>query len=935
ESGLDGSGRDKRTNGVDDDGNGYVDDVHGINVLNGTGNPADDWGHGSHVAGIVGAVTNNGVGIAGVAWRVKIMACKFIDPAGNYSVSDAIKCIDYARLNGARIINASWGNYSFTSVALQNAFAALRNAGIIVTAAAGNDANNNDLVPLYPASYAFDNIVAVAATDRADARAGFSNYGATSVDLGAPGAPVFSTWAGNDHDYRYNDGTSMAAPHLAGACALLWTRFPNDTHQQIIDRILTTVDPLPTLAGRTRSGGRLNLAAALSSGAAPVPPPAIVVAPSGLTATTSSATTINLAWTDNSNNETGFQVERSTDNLTFTADSSVGANVSTASSTGLSPSTTYYFRVRAVQGATSSAYSNTASATTSAAPAPTVPAPSGLTAVASSSSTISLSWVDNSSTETGFQIERSADNVTFTADSTVGANATSASSTGLSPSATYYFRVRAVQGAAVSGYSNTASATTPAAPAGAWQTADIGAVAAAGSASETGGVVTVRGSGADIWGGADEFRFRYQSWSGDGELIARVTSMTNTNEWAKAGVMIRETLAANSRNAMMAMTSGNGALWQSRGTTGGETSPAFGGGGGAPRWLRIVRSGSTITGYESLNGTTWTRVGATTLTLPATLFVGLAVTSHNDGTLCTGTFDQVSLTGTGAPPPPPTPPAAPTALTATASSPTAINLTWTDNSTTETGFQIERSTDNVTFTLAATVGANVQSASSTDLSPSTTYYFRVRAVGDTTNSGYSNTASATTQAPPPPGAWQSGDIGAVAAAGSASESPSGVMTISGSGADIWGSLDEFRYRYQSLSGNGEIVARVTGLTNTNAWAKVGLMFRESLAANSRNVFVSLTAGNGVVLQSRTTAGGLTNLAYGRGGGVPRWLRLVRSGSTFTGYESTDGIAWVLTGSATIALPATVYVGLAVTSHNDGTLCTATFDRVTITGTITP
>lgn len=139
ESGTDAQGRDKRTNGIDDDGNGYVDDVHGINVLNGSGNPWDDWGHGTHVAGIVGAVGNNSVGVAGVAWRVKLMACKFITGAGQYSVADAIACLDYARAKGARIVTASWGGYAFDSTALRTAVAALRSAGIIVAAAAGND----------------------------------------------------------------------------------------------------------------------------------------------------------------------------------------------------------------------------------------------------------------------------------------------------------------------------------------------------------------------------------------------------------------------------------------------------------------------------------------------------------------------------------------------------------------------------------------------------------------------------------------------------------------------------------------------------------------------------------------------------------------------------------------------------------------------------
>ncbi len=145
-------------------------------------------------------------------------------------------------------------------------------------AAAGNDNNNNDVNPLYPACYNLDNIIAVAATDRTDHRAFFSNYGARTVALGAPGSPIFSCWNGSDSDYRYDDGTSMAAPHVVGACALVWARSPFLTYRQVITRVLSSVDPLPDLAGRCATGGRLNLQKALAStrlagahGAAPVP----------------------------------------------------------------------------------------------------------------------------------------------------------------------------------------------------------------------------------------------------------------------------------------------------------------------------------------------------------------------------------------------------------------------------------------------------------------------------------------------------------------------------------------------------------------------------------------------------------------------------------------------------------------------------------------
>jgi len=212
-------------NGIDDDGNGYTDDVHGINAIINSGDPNDDHGHGTHVSGIVGGVGNNRVGVVGVCWRVQIMACKFLEPSGNGLISDAIKCIDYARSKGADVINTSWGSPTFNSAALRDAFDSARQAGIIVTAAAGNSAESNDTHPLYPASYDLENIISVAATTRTDGLAAFSNYGATTVDVAAPASRVFSCWNGSDSDYRYLDGTSMAAPHVAGTCALVRARY--------------------------------------------------------------------------------------------------------------------------------------------------------------------------------------------------------------------------------------------------------------------------------------------------------------------------------------------------------------------------------------------------------------------------------------------------------------------------------------------------------------------------------------------------------------------------------------------------------------------------------------------------------------------------------------------------------------------------------------
>ena len=239
------------------------DGGHGFNALGQTNDPNDDNGHGTRVAGILGGVGDNGKGMVGVAWRVQIMACKFIDRDGVGSTSDAIACIDYARTNGANVINASWGIYEF-SQSLSGAVSSARDAGIIFVAAAGNDSRNTDVVPYYPASFEFDNVVSVAATTRDDDLVFYSNFGATSVDLAAPGANIYSTDFLSDSAYAMDEGTSMATPYVTGALALLRAKYPAATHQHIVSRILDATDPIPALAGKCVTGGRLNLGRALN-----------------------------------------------------------------------------------------------------------------------------------------------------------------------------------------------------------------------------------------------------------------------------------------------------------------------------------------------------------------------------------------------------------------------------------------------------------------------------------------------------------------------------------------------------------------------------------------------------------------------------------------------------------------------------------------------
>jgi subtilisin family serine protease len=247
---------------VDNDGNGLVDDWSGWDFVNDDNDPFDDNRHGTHVSGTIGATGNNGIGVAGVNWDVKIMALKFLSGAsGQGSTADAIASTLYAADHGADVSSNSWGGGPYDQ-ALLDAIEYGASRGMLFVAAAGNDSQNNDVTPTYPATYDSPAVLAVAATDHNDGLAFFSSYGAKTVDLGAPGVGILSTTPGNT--YSTFDGTSMATPHVAGAAALVENRFPGATLYGIKALLMNSVDPAASLTGKTVTDGRLNIDTALS-----------------------------------------------------------------------------------------------------------------------------------------------------------------------------------------------------------------------------------------------------------------------------------------------------------------------------------------------------------------------------------------------------------------------------------------------------------------------------------------------------------------------------------------------------------------------------------------------------------------------------------------------------------------------------------------------
>ena len=478
----------------------------------------------------------------------------------------------------------------------------------------------------------------------------------------------------------------------------------------------------------------------------------VPTAPSSLTAAAASSSAINLAWTDNSSNETGFKVERKTGTWgTYSQIATVGAGVTSYQSTGLAASTAYTFRVRATNAAGNSSYSNTATATTLSSSGSAPAAPSGLSATAASSSAINLAWTDNSSNETGFKIERKTGSGSYSQIATVGANVTSYQSTGLAASTTYTFRVRASNAAGNSSYSNEASATTqsgsggvPAAPSSLTATAaSSSAIDLAwtdNSSNETGfkierktgtwgsysqiatvgaGVTSYQSTGLAA-STAYTFRVRATNAAGNSSYSNTATATTLSSSGSAPA-------APSGLSATAASSSAIDLAWTDNSSN--ETGFKIERKTGSGSYSQIATVGAGVTSYQSTGLAAST---AYTYRVRASNAAGNS-TYSNEASATTEAGSGGGL-------------AAPSSLTATAISSSAINLAWTDTSSGETGFKIERKKGTLgSWAQVATVGANVTSYADTGLASGTSYSYRVRASDGSSDSAYSNTASATTK----------------------------------------------------------------------------------------------------------------------------------------------------------------------------------------------
>jgi hypothetical protein len=548
---------------------------------------------------------------------------------------------------------------------------------------------------------------------------------------------------------------------------------------------------------------------------------------------------------------------------------------------------------------------------------------------------------------------------------------------------------------------------------------DVGSAGLAGSAVYTNGTYNVSGSGADIGGNADQFHFTYDSFGGgDGSIVAKLNSLSNTDASAKAGVMFRNDLDPDAAFAGLFFTPANAIAFVTRSADGGTAGSSTTFGPHIPQFIRLTRGGSLVTASYSGDGVTWTQVGSPqTITFGSGVLAGLAVTSHNSAAVASANFTNVSavLPGgwgdndVGAP-----------SLSGSASYSSANNR-YTVNAS---GSDIGGTSDQFNFVGRTMTGdgsviARIDQLSSADpgakagvmvrndasaaamfasasLTPQNSILFQWRtttgaAAGSVTISpglsgpiwlnvsehgnqfsayysgdqihwtqvGATQTivmSSATTLAglavtshnnstlamatfsgtSVVQGGWSDYDLGSPALTGSASyDPPSNTYTLLGNGADIYGTSDQFNFASRSMSGDGSVIAYVNSITNTDPWAKAGVMIRSatpSADAAFAGLFVSPT--NGIVFEWRPTAGAAVQqeVSAPPGGpvGAPVSLRLTRTANSFSAYYSTDGINWILVGPAqSVPLTVSTAAGIAVTSHNIAALCTATFTGVSV------
>jgi regulation of enolase protein 1 (concanavalin A-like superfamily) len=512
------------------------------------------------------------------------------------------------------------------------------------------------------------------------------------------------------------------------------------------------METLSSLPLRAALGRRLRGAIRILCGVIGFAPVLILAAspaaPTNVRATFVSDTRVSLGWADMSSDETGFQINRSemlASGVSVVV-GTVGANVSSFDDDTVRPGTQYYYSVESRRGTELSgvpAYGNI-SVTTSASAASQPNAPTYVQADGLTVNSLRLTWTDNSSDETRFDLFRGGgvggDRIVFLAS--VPANTVSYQDSGLQADTDYYYFVRAVRGSVYSAFSSIGVGhTQPLTAVGGWANGQLSyGMIHRSSASGSPPNVTIQGAG-DIWDTSDACGYYYRTIAGDATIVTRVASLTNTHPWAKAGAMIRDQLTGQSAQVSMLLTAGANAIFEVRAAAGATTSGTLGPWLSPPYWTKLTRVGNTFTGFISPDGSTWTQIGTANVSMPATIYVGVAASSHSYEA-ATAVFQNLATTGLDAPPPPPIP-AAPTDLQVGGITASGVTLTWLDHANNEDGFKVYGWRGSA-YQLVGTVAANVTRFDDTGLQADTHYQYYIQSFKGGELGGISNTVPFTT-----------------------------------------------------------------------------------------------------------------------------------------------------------------------------------------------
>jgi len=607
---------------------------------------------------------------------------------------------------------------------------------------------------------------------------------------------------------------------------------------------------------------------------------------------------IALTWNPTTGATTYNVLRATSSNGSYTTIAS-GVSSTSYTDTSVASGTTYYYAVTATNGSGTSANSSQVNAIT----APDSPAP--ITATGGNGQ-IALSWSASTGAASYSVLRATSSNGSYTTVAT-GITETSYTDTGLSSGTTYYYAITATNGSGSSANSAQVNTITipdaPTGPAATGGTSQIALMWNASTGASTYNVLRATSSNGTYTTVATGLTGTSYDDTGlfSGTTYYYAVTATNGSGSSANSAQVNAITAPASPGSVTA-TAGNGQVALNWAASSGATGYSV---------LRATSSNGTYTTIASgVTSTSYTDTGLAN----GTTYYYAVVASNGSGSSANST--QVNAI---------TAPAAPTGLTATPDN-AQVSLLW-NSSTGAATYNVLRSTTSGSGYTTVASGVAGTSYTDTGLTNGTTYYYVVTATNTGGTSAGSNEASGMPVALPSP--WATSDIGSTGAVGSASRSPSGVFTLTGAGADIWGSSDAFRYVYQTATGDCDITARVVTLQNTNNAAKGGVMIRESLNANSTQAMTNLTAANGLEFLRRTTTGGSTSGVAVHGLAVPYWVRLVRSGNTFTSYSSPDGVTWTNVGSVTITMASNVYIGILVCSHVNAVLCTTTIDNVIV------